>query len=243
MNKKTKLYEGKTKILFPGAKETEVILKFKDDAAVNGDKKGDIKGKGAVNNKMSCHLFQYLEGYNVPTHYVEQVSDTEMKCKKVAVIRIAVSIHNIAAGNLSKRYGLEEGTELKTPILEFYLKNDKLHNPLINEYHAYALELATNEEVAIISKQAIKINAVLRSYFQRRDISLVDFSLEFGRFEDKILLADELSLDTFRFWDAKTGKKIDTDRFGKNLRGAEEAYKGILERVLWEGIQTGRTIS
>ena len=233
MSKKTKLYEGKAKILYPTDNAAEIILKFKDDAtAFDGDKKGRIRGKGAVNNKMSCHLFRYLEGYNVSTHFIEQMSDTEMKAKKVDIILIEVVMRNIAAGSLCKRYGFKEGIDLLTPILEFYLKEDKLHDPLINEYHAFALELTTKEELQLISRLALKINAVLRSYFQRRDILLVDFKLEFGRFEDKLLLADEISPDTCRFWDANTRKKMDKDRFRYDLGEVEKTYKEVLERVL-----------
>jgi len=233
LSKKTKLYEGKSKIVYPTDNDTEILIHFKDDAtAFDGVKKGKIKGKGIVNNKMSCHLFQYLERYNVPTHFIEQVSNNEMLVKKVEIIKVEVVMRNIAAGSFCKRYGIEEGINLQTPILEFYLKEDALHDPLMNEYHAYALELATREEVQYFSKQAIKINAVLRSYFQRRDILLVDFKLEFGRFEDNIILADEISPDTCRFWDAKTRRKMDKDRSRQDLGEVEGTYQEILERVL-----------
>jgi len=230
---KTRLYEGKSKIVYTTDDDNQLLIHFKDEAtAFDGVKKGKIKGKGIVNNKISCHLFQYLERYNVPTHFIEQASDNEMLVKKVEIIKMEVAMRNIAAGHLCKRYGIEEGTDLQTPILEFYLKDDSLHNPLINEYHAYALELTTREEMQYFSKQAIKINAVLRSYFHRRDILLVDFKLEFGRLGDEIILADEISPDTCRLWDAKTRKKMDKDRFRHDLGEVEETYKEILERAL-----------
>jgi len=227
------LYEGKAKIVYPGETDSEVIIHFKDDAtAFDGLKKGKIKGKGVINNTMSAHFFKYLEGYNVPTHFIDKISDNEMKVKKVEIIKVEVVMRNYAAGSLCKRYGLEEGLELSSPVLEFYYKEDSLHDPLMNEYHAYAMNLATKDEIQHISKQAFKINAVLRSYFQRRGILLVDFKLEFGRFGDKILLADEISPDTCRFWDADTKKKLDKDRFRQDLGSVEEAYKEILDRVL-----------
>lgn len=232
-SKKTKLYEGKAKIIYSTDNESEVLIKFKDDAtAFDGEKKGKIKGKGSVNNQMSSHLFPYLESHNVPTHFIEQISDTEMKCKKVDIIKVEVVMRNIAAGSLCKRYGFTEGDKLDTPILEYYLKDDDLHDPLMNDYHIYAMDLATKEEMQHISKLAIKINAVLSSYFQRRNILLVDFKLEFGRFAEKILLADEISPDTCRFWDVDTHKKLDKDRFRQDLGKVEEAYKEVLERVL-----------
>lgn len=233
MSKKTKLYEGKSKIVYPTDNDTELLIHFKDDATIfTGVKKSKIKGKGIVNNKMSCYLFQYLERYNVPTHFIGEVKDNEMLVKKVEIIKVEVAIRNIAAGSFCKRYGIEEGINLQTPVLEFYLKEDALHNPLMNEYHAYALELATREEVRYFSKQAIKINAVLRSYFSRRDILLVDFKLEFGRFEDNIILADEISPDTCRFWDAKTHGKMNKDRLRQDLGKIEEIYQEILIRAL-----------
>jgi len=232
-SKKVKLYGGKAKIIFSAEDESEVIIKFKDDAtAFDGSKKGKIKGKGSVNNKMSSFLFQYLEKFNVPTHFIEQLSDTEMKAKKVEIIMVEVVMRNIAAGSLCKRYGFKEGDVLETPILEFYLKDDDLHDPLINEYHAYAMNLATKDELRQISQFAIKINAVLNSYLERRNILLVDFKLEFGRFDGKLILADEISPDTCRFWDKETKKKLDKDRFRQNLGKVEESYKEVLERVL-----------
>lgn len=235
MSKKTViiLYEGKAKIVYPGENDSEVIIHFKDDAtAFDGVKKGKIKGKGAINNAMSTYMFQYLEGYNVPTHFIEKINNTDMKVKKVTIIKVEVVMRNCAAGSLCNRYGIEEGLELQSPVLEYYLKDDSLHDPMINEYHAYAMNLATKDEIQYINKQAFKINAVLRSFFQRRDILLVDFKLEFGRFGDKILLADEISPDTCRFWDSQTKKKLDKDRFRQDLGGIEDAYKEILERVI-----------
>ena len=232
-SKKEKLYEGKAKIIYSAEDESEVIIKFKDDAtAFDGAKKGKIKGKGSVNNKMSCYLFEYLEKYNVPTHFIEQLSDTEMKAKKVEIILVEVVMRNIAAGSLCKRYGFKEGDKIETPILEFFLKDDDLHDPLMNEYHAYALNLATKDELRQISKLAMKINVVLSSFFERRNILLVDFKLEFGRYDGKLILADEISPNTCRFWDAETRKKLDKDRFRQDLGKVEESYKEILERVL-----------
>ncbi|MFC1513566.1 phosphoribosylaminoimidazolesuccinocarboxamide synthase [candidate division KSB1 bacterium] len=233
MSKKTKLYEGKTKIVYAADDENTVMLDFKDDA-VPGDKgkKGKIKGKGIINNTMSCHLFQYLQRYNVPTHFIEQKSDRQMVVKKAEMINIEVCMRNVAAGNLCKRYSIEEGLELETPIVELYLKGDSLNGPLINEYHAYAMKLATREEIQYITKQAIKINAVLKSYFNRRSILLVDFKIEFGRTDNGIILCDEISPDTCRFWDSNTRKKMDKDRFLQDLGDIEKSYKEVLDRTL-----------
>ncbi len=233
MSKKSILFEGRTKIALQTDKEDEISLKFKDDvASSDGSKKSTIKGKGSINAEISAHLFQYLDGYNVPNHFIEKTGDTELRVKKVEIIGINVVVHNIATGDFGKRFGFAEGTELKTPVIEFYLKDEKLKDPLINEYHAYALEIATSEEIDALSKLAIKVNAVLRSYFQRRTFILANFSLEFGRHEDRTILADELSLDTCILWDAETNKKMDISRLSKGAGGADKVYTILTDRIL-----------
>jgi len=214
-----------------------VIQEFKDDAtAFNGKKKGTIKDKGVVNNKISAFIFEFLESYHVPTHFEKVLSDREMLVKKLDIIPVEVVMRNIATGSLVKRYGLEEGKELDYPVLEFYLKDDELNDPMINEHHAVAFGLATPDEMETISRYATKINAILKSFFIRRKIRLIDFKLEFGRFKDRILLGDEISPDTCRFWDLETGEKLDKDRFRQDLGRVEEAYQEMLNRILHSGI-------
>lgn len=233
MAKKNQLYEGKAKKIILADDPDQVIMKFKDSRpADNGAKKRVFKGKGAINNQISSHLFKYLESYNVPTHFIEEVSEVEMLVTKLDIIKVEVVMHNIAAGSLCKRYGLEEGSELPLPILEYYLKNDDLNDPMVNEYHIYAMQLATQNELQIISKLAIKINAILKSFFQRRKTMLVDFKIEFGRFGDKILLGDEISPDTCRFWDILSKGKFDKDRFRMDSSKIENSYKEIHSRVM-----------
>lgn len=233
LSKKTKLYEGKVKILYQTDKEDEIILKFKDDVpATEGGKKRAVKGKSSVNTEISRHIFQYLDGYNIPNHFLEKISDTELRVKKVDIIGMYIVVHNIASGEFCKRYGLKEGEELKSPVVEFFLKNDELKDPLINEYHAYALEKATSDEIELITKYSIKINAVLRSFFQRRNFMLADFVLEFGRYNGKVLLADEVSLDTCTLWDAETKKKFDLKKLRKTNGGTENIYQQLLKRIV-----------
>ena len=234
MSKKTKLYEGKVKVLHQTVNENEIILEFTDGvSSPEGSKKRSVKGKSSVNAEMSRHIFQYLNGYNIPTHFLEKISDTELRVKKVDIIGMFIIVHNIASGDCCKRYGLKEGEELKSPVVEFYLKNDKLKDPLINEYHAYALEKATSDEIDLITKLTIKINAVLRSFFQRRKFMLADFVLEFGRYDNKVLLADEISFDTCTLWDAETKKKYDLKKLSRNDGGAENIYQELLRRIVF----------
>lgn len=227
------IYEGKAKKVFATEHPDLIIQEFKDDAtAFNAQKKGRIRNKGAINNAISAHLFEYLEGFGVRTHFVEKISEREMICKKLDIIKIEVVMRNVAAGALVKRYGLREGEELDAPIAELYYKNDALGDPLMNDDHAVALKLASPEEVTFLKQAAWKVNAVLRDYFLSKGLKLIDFKLEFGRHDGLILLGDEISPDTCRLWDAETNKKLDKDRFRLDLGGVEEAYLEVRNRVL-----------
>ena len=235
MNKLEQLYEGKAKKVFATEDPELVIVDYKDDAtAFNGEKKGTIMGKGVINNRVTNFLMQKLEKEGVPTHFVKELSERETVVKKVSIVPLEVIIRNIAAGSFSKRFGVEEGTVLKTPSLEFSYKDDALGDPLINEYHALALGIATREEMDCIAKYAFKVNEVLKAFFLTLDIELVDFKLEFGRCDGEILLADEISPDTCRFWDVHTHEKLDKDRFRRNLGGEVEAYQEIMRRMMGE---------
>ncbi|HBT64678.1 MAG TPA: phosphoribosylaminoimidazolesuccinocarboxamide synthase [Ruminococcaceae bacterium] len=236
MDKCAQLYEGKAKKVFSTNQPDLVIVDYKDDAtAFNGEKKGTILGKGVINNRMSNMLMQFLEKKGVPTHYVKELSERETIVKRVSIIPLEVIVRNLAAGSFSKRYGVEEGTPLKQPSLEFSYKNDDLGDPLINDYHILALGLATREELDIIATYAFKVNEFLKTYFLKLDIELVDFKLEFGKTADgKIVLADEISPDTCRFWDVHTHEKLDKDRFRRNLGGEVEAYKEVMRRLMGE---------
>ena len=236
MQKTNQLYEGKAKKVFATDKEDYVIVSYKDDAtAFDGTKKGTIVGKGAINNRMSNFLMQVLEKEGVKTHFVEELSDRETVVRKVSIVPLEVIIRNISAGSFAKRYGVEEGIVFDEPTIEFSYKNDDLHDPLINAYHAIALKLATREEIETIKKMAFKVNEVLKAYFLKLNVKLVDFKLEFGRLKDgTIVLADEISPDTCRFWDAQTNEKLDKDRFRRDLGGVEDAYKEMMKRVLGE---------
>ena len=233
MEKKEMLYEGKAKKVFATDDPSSVIVEYKDDAtAFNGLKKGTIVGKGVVNNKVSNHMFRMLEAKGIPTHYVEEISDRETIVKKVEIVKIEVIVRNIAAGSLSERIGLPEGTKLPVTVLEYCLKDDDLGDPLINDYHIAALGVATKEEMEKISSMALKINEIMRDYLKEVNVDLIDFKLEFGRFDGDIILADEISPDTCRFWDSKTGMKLDKDRFRRDLGGVEDAYQEILHRLM-----------
>ncbi len=234
MNKLEQLYEGKAKKVFATEDPNLVIVDYKDDAtAGDGAKKGTIRGKGVVNNKLSNNLMKMLAEQGVPTHFVEELSDRETLVKKVSIVPLEVIVRNVAAGSFSKRYGVEEGTIFKAPTLEFSYKNDDLHDPLINHYHALALELATQEEIDTISTYAFKVNEILSKYLLQFNIRLIDFKLEFGRLADgTIVLADEISPDTCRFWDATTGAHLDKDLFRRDLGGEEEAYQEVMKRLL-----------
>ncbi len=236
MKKCDQLYEGKAKKVYATDDPECYIVDYKDDAtAFNGEKKGTILGKGVINNRVTNHLMKMLEKEGVPTHYVEEISERETIVKKVRIVPLEVIIRNIAAGSFSKRYGVEEGTVLRQPSLEYSYKDDALGDPLINEYHILALGLATREELDTIAKYAFKVNEVLKKYLLTLDIELVDFKLEFGKTSDgTIVLADEISPDTCRFWDVHTHEKLDKDRFRRNLGGEVEAYHEIMRRLMGE---------
>jgi len=235
MKKLDLLYEGKAKKVYTTDNEDCLIVDYKDDAtAFNGEKKGTIVGKGVINNRVSNHFFKMLEKNGVPTHLVEEISERETIVKKVQIVPLEVIVRNIAAGSFSKRFGVEEGRKLATPTLEFSYKDDSLGDPLINEYHIRALELATDEEVAKISEMAFKVNKLLSEYLINIGIRLVDFKLEFGRYKGEIILADEISPDTCRYWDKDTNEKLDKDRFRRDLGNVEDAYNEILKRLLGE---------
>ena len=233
MEKTVQLYEGKAKKVYATEDPELVIVSYKDDAtALDGLKKGTVAGKGVVNNKMSNFLCRLLESRGVKTHYVEELSDRETLVKKVSIVPLEVIIRNISAGSFAKRYGVEEGIVFKSPTIEFSYKNDDLHDPLINSYHALALGLATEEEIKTIKETAFKINSILKEYFLTLNVKLVDFKLEFGRTSDgTVILADEISPDTCRFWDADTNEKLDKDRFRRDMGGVEEAYAEMMKRV------------
>ena len=232
IKKLEQLYEGKAKKVFATDDPDIVIVDYKDDAtAFNGLKKGTIAGKGVINNKMSNMLFKIMEQHGIPTHYVEELSDRETAVKKVQIVPLEVIIRNTAAGSFSKRYGVPEGKKLPVTVLEFSYKNDDLGDPLINDYHALAMELATPEEIDTIKKMAFKVNDVMKDFFKTLNIDLIDFKLEFGRFKGQIILADEISPDTCRFWDMTTGEKLDKDRFRRDMGGVEDAYKEVFARL------------
>ena len=233
MEKKEQLYEGKAKKVYATDDPDLYIVEYKDDAtAFNGLKKGTIAGKGVINNKMSNLLMQRLEQAGVPTHYVEELSDRETLVKRVEIVPLEVIIRNIAAGSFAKHYGVEEGLVFDTPTVEFSYKNDSLGDPLINEYQAMAIKLATADEIEKIKNYAFKINEELKSFWAECGITLVDFKLEFGRLSDgSIVLADEISPDTSRLWDAKTNEKLDKDRFRRDLGGVEDAYAEVMKRL------------
>ncbi|WP_297211270.1 phosphoribosylaminoimidazolesuccinocarboxamide synthase [uncultured Flavonifractor sp.] len=232
--KKEQLYEGKAKKVFATDDPQVVIVSYKDDAtAFNGLKKGTIAGKGAINNRMTNNLMRRLEEQGVPTHYVEELSDRETAVKKVSIVPLEVIIRNISAGSFAKRYGVEEGIVFDAPTIEFSYKNDDLGDPLLNDYHALALKLATKEEIELIKKYAFAVNDLLRGFMKEIGIDLVDFKLEFGKTADgTIVLADEISPDTCRLWDEKTHEKLDKDRFRRDLGGAEEAYEEVMRRLM-----------
>lgn len=236
MKKCEMLYEGKAKKVYATEDPELYIVDYKDDAtAFNGLKKGTILGKGAINNRVTNHLMKMLETKGIPTHFVEQLSDRETVVKKVKIVPLEVIIRNIAAGSMSKRLGIEEGTVLPVTVLEYSYKNDDLGDPLINDYHALAMELCTREELDQIANYAFKVNEILKQYFKEVNVDLVDFKLEFGKLSDgTIVLADEISPDTCRFWDATTHEKLDKDRFRRDMDNVDEGYHEILKRLLGE---------
>ncbi|MCD7769247.1 MAG: phosphoribosylaminoimidazolesuccinocarboxamide synthase [Oscillospiraceae bacterium] len=234
MTKTEQLYEGKAKKVYATEDPQVVIVSYKDDAtAFNGLKKGQIAGKGAINNRVTNYLMQLLEKEGVPTHFVEELNDRETAVKKVSIVPLEVIIRNISAGSFAKRYGVEEGIVFDEPTIEFSYKNDDLGDPLINEYHVLALKLATREEIDLIKAMAFKVNDVLKKFFAGVNVDLVDFKLEFGKTaEGVIVLADEISPDTCRFWDSTTHEKLDKDRFRRDLGNVEDAYTEMLRRIL-----------
>lgn len=233
MEKKAQLYEGKAKKVYLTDDPELLIVDYKDDAtAFNGLKKGTISGKGVINNRMSNLLMQKLEKAGIPTHFVKELRERETLVKKVSIVPLEVIIRNIAAGSFSKRYGVDEGIVFDSPTIEFSYKNDDLGDPLLNEYHALALKLATKEEIETIKKYSFGVNEQLKEFWRECGVTLVDFKLEFGRLSDgKIVLADEISPDTCRLWDSKTGEKLDKDRFRRDMGGVEEAYNEIMDRL------------
>ena len=234
MEKREQLYEGKAKKVYATDDPNLVIVSYKDDAtAFNGLKKGTIVGKGVVNNKVTNYLMRMLEEKGVPTHYVEELSDRDTVVKKVSIVPLEVIIRNISAGSFAKRFGVEEGIVFDQPTIEFSYKNDELGDPLMNAYHALALKLATPEEIDTIKTMAFKVNDELKAFFKAVNVDLVDFKLEFGRLTDgTIVLADEISPDTCRFWDSTTHEKLDKDRFRRDLSNVEDAYSEMMKRIL-----------
>jgi len=233
MIRKEQLYEGKAKKVYATENPELLIVSYKDDAtAFNGLKKGTIPGKGVINNRMSNLLMQRLEKAGIPTHFVRQLSDRETLVKRVSIVPLEVIIRNIAAGSFSKRYGVDEGFVFEAPTIEFSYKNDELGDPLLNEYHAIAMKLATREEIDTIKRYAFGVNEQLKAFWAECGVTLVDFKLEFGRLPDgSIVLADEISPDTCRLWDSITHEKLDKDRFRRDLGGVENAYAEVMKRL------------
>lgn len=226
------LYEGKAKKMFLTDDPDVLWVEYKDDAtAFNGEKKGTIMGKGHLNNEISSIFFTMLKEKGVDNHFIEKISDTEQLVKKSDIIMLEVIVRNIAAGSLAKRLGLPEGTKLKSTVLEYCYKDDELGDPMINDYHIAALGLATPEQLKQISETALKVNEILKEYLLKRDITIIDFKLEYGLFHGEVLLADEISPDTCRFWDVNTNERLDKDRFRRDLGNVEDAYKEILKRL------------
>lgn len=232
MEKFEMLYEGKAKKVYKTENPDYYIVEYKDDAtAFNGVKKGTIHDKGIVNNKMSALLFKMLEEKGIPTHFEELLNDREQYVKAVKILPLEVIVRNVAAGSLSKRLGLEEGVPMKQTVLEFCYKDDELGDPMINEYHIAAIDLATEAQVEAIKKYALKINDILKAFFLERELKLIDFKLEFGVFKDQVILADEISPDTCRLWDVNTNEKMDKDRFRRDLGNVEDTYQQVLGRL------------
>ncbi|MCD8049011.1 MAG: phosphoribosylaminoimidazolesuccinocarboxamide synthase [Clostridia bacterium] len=232
MEKLDMLYEGKAKKVYLTDDEDALIVSYKDDAtAFNGLKEGSIDGKGVVNNRMTNLIFKMLERNGVQTHLIEELNDRETLVKKVSIVPLEVIVRNVAAGSFSKRFGVEEGTLLASPTLEFCYKNDDLGDPMINDYQIYALNLATPEEIKAISEMTFKINDLLCAFFKEIGIRLIDFKIEFGRYHGSVILADEISPDTCRLWDINTNEKLDKDRFRRDLGNVEGAYEEVFKRL------------
>ena len=232
MKKLDLLYEVKAKKVYRTDDEDVLIVDYKDDAtAFNGLKKGTIQGKGAINNQMTNRVFQMLEQEGIETHFVEELSERETAVKKVEIVPLEVIVRNVAAGSFSKKLGIEEGRKLLCPTLEFSYKNDDLGDPFINDYYALALGLATREEIDAITDMTFRINEVMKRYFAGAGIELIDFKIEFGRYHGRVILADEVSPDTCRLWDAKTHEKLDKDRFRRDMGNVEDAYNEVFNRL------------
>lgn len=236
MEKLEMMYEGKAKKIYATENAEEVIVYYKDDAtAFNGEKKDQINNKGILNNAITSMIFEMLNENGIKTHFVKKLSDREQLCKKVEIVPLEVIVRNVAAGSMAKRLGLEEGYKLKTTVFEFSYKDDELGDPLINSYHAVAIGAATFEEIKTILNMTAKINDLLKEFFSKLNINLIDFKIEFGKLPNgEIVLADEISPDTCRFWDATTGEKLDKDRFRRDMGNVEEAYIEILNRIKGE---------
>ena len=234
MERGTMLYEGKAKRVYATDREDLLLVSYKDDAtAFNGLKKGSIQGKGAINNRMTNHLMQLLEKHGIPTHFVEEINDTETLVRRVSIVPLEVIVRNIAAGSLSKRLGLPEGTPQKHTVIEYCFKDDALGDPMVNEYHIRAMGWASEGELATIAAYALRINDFLRQHLKALYVDLIDFKLEFGRLSDgSIILADEISPDTCRFWDSRTQEKLDKDRFRRDMGGVEDAYREMMSRLM-----------
>ncbi|MCI8295365.1 MAG: phosphoribosylaminoimidazolesuccinocarboxamide synthase [Lachnospiraceae bacterium] len=232
MEKKELLYEGKAKKVYTTEDPDVLIVSYKDDAtAFNGQKKGTIVGKGAINNRMTNYIFKKLEEKGVPTHLVEELNDRETAVKRVEILPLEVIVRNFSAGSFAKKMGMEEGIKFKCPTLEFSYKNDDLGDPFINKYYALALELATEEEIEAVTKYAFQVNEVMQAYFASLNIELIDFKIEFGRYHGQVILADEVSPDTCRLWDKDTHEKLDKDRFRRDLGNVEDAYQEVFRRL------------
>ncbi|WP_300348374.1 phosphoribosylaminoimidazolesuccinocarboxamide synthase [Clostridium sp.] len=232
VNQLEMLYEGKAKQIYRTDKEDMVIIHYKDDAtAFNGEKKAQLESKGILNNEITSLIFEMLNKEGIKTHFVEKLNDRDQLCKKVEIVPLEVIVRNMAAGSMAKRLGLEEGTELKTTVFELSYKNDELGDPLINDYHAVAIGATTFEELNEIYEMTAKINDILKELFKKQNIDLIDFKIEFGRCDGEILLADEISPDTCRFWDAKTGEKMDKDRFRRDMGNVMKGYREVLSRL------------
>jgi len=233
MQKLKQFYEGKAKKLYETDDPDLVIQEFKDDAtAFDATKRGTIANKGVINNKLSEKIFLLLADKGIPTHFVKRLNDRDMLVKRVEIVPIEVTIRNIVAGGMAKLLGLEEGIILKEPVLEYHYKEDKLHDPLVNDYHIRALKIATDKELDTIKKYSFMVNEALKNFFDSKGLILVDFKLEFGRYKKKVILADEVSPDTCRLWDKTTKEKLDKDRFRRDLGNVEEAYQEVLRRVM-----------
>ncbi|MBD3289943.1 phosphoribosylaminoimidazolesuccinocarboxamide synthase [candidate division KSB1 bacterium] len=231
LKKKKKILEGSTKKLYSTDEPEHIIQEFMDTVLKDGESKSTIKGKGAINNQICGHLFEYLEGFHIPTHFVKSIGNKEMLVKKLDMIPVEIFVHNIATGEFCKRFGQKDGQELELPIVEMFLKKPELNNPMINNGHVVAFGMATTEDINQIERFSSKVNAVLKSFFTRRGLKLVDFKLEFGRHKEKIVLGDEISPDTFQLWDSKTKERLGLDKITSGESTPESAYEDIFNRI------------